>query len=99
MTYVDEESFRRYVEDENQVNDAPERFRCIAACSMLQMASMGLVIFILTWTGDIDSTIVIDKAPKLYISTMLLLYLLLVTIAKDIFVQIVVCLTYRSQMH
>ena len=54
------------------------------------MASIGLVLFLLGWAASIDTKVVRACSPKMYISTLLLLYLMLATAVKDIVVQIAV---------
>ena len=54
------------------------------------MASIGLVLFLFGWAASIDTEVVRACSPKMYISTLLLLYLMLATAVKDIVVQIAV---------
>jgi len=53
---------------------------------MIHLSSLGLVLILCGWAAMLDTEAVQAQAPKLYLSTLLLTYLMLVTIIKDIVV-------------
>ena len=65
---------------------------------MIHLASLGLVSFLLGWAASIDTEVVRARSPKMYISTLLLLCLMLATAVKDIVVQISVWIQFRFNM-
>ncbi len=50
----------------------------------MQSAQLGLIIFLIGWSYTIDETIVRQEAPRLYLATTFLKYVLWATVVKDI---------------
>ena len=65
---------------------------------MIHLSSLGLVLILCGWAAMLDTEAVQASAPNLYLSTLVLSYLMLVTTIKDVIVQLVVLIQFRIRM-
>ena len=75
---------------EEEQLESENRSKCVGTCTLLQLGSLGLLLFLTGWQESIDDDEVRERMPGLFWSSTMLKYVLLASASKDIAVQLTV---------